>query len=52
MNRKSVTYIGSNIYTRGEFDEVIGAIADGRIGGAGADDYGEGWDGGGGAGRV
>jgi threonine dehydrogenase-like Zn-dependent dehydrogenase len=32
MNRKSVTYIGSNIYTRGEFDEVIGAIADGRIG--------------------
>lgn len=31
LNRKSVTYIGSNIYTRGEFQQVIDAIADGRL---------------------
>lgn len=31
LNRKSITYIGSNIYTRGEFQEVIDAIADGRL---------------------
>jgi 2-desacetyl-2-hydroxyethyl bacteriochlorophyllide A dehydrogenase len=31
LNRKSLTYVGSNIYTRGEFQEVINAIADGRL---------------------
>ena len=31
VNRKSLTYIGSNIYTRGEFQEVIDAIASGKI---------------------
>lgn len=31
LNRKSITYVGSNIYTRGEFQEVIDAIADGRL---------------------
>lgn len=29
VNRKSVTYVGSNIYTRGEFQEVIDAISSG-----------------------
>ena len=31
VNRKSLSYIGSNIYTRGEFQEVIDAIASGKI---------------------
>jgi 2-desacetyl-2-hydroxyethyl bacteriochlorophyllide A dehydrogenase len=31
LNRKSVTFVGSNISTRGEFQEVIDAIADGRL---------------------
>ena len=30
LNRRSLTYVGSNIYTRGEFREVIDAIADGE----------------------
>ena len=30
LNRKSATFIGSNIYTRGEFQEVIDAIASGE----------------------
>jgi threonine dehydrogenase-like Zn-dependent dehydrogenase len=30
INRRSISYIGSNIYTRGEFQEVIDAIASGR----------------------
>lgn len=29
LNRKSLNYLGSNIYTKGEFQEVIDAIADG-----------------------
>lgn len=29
LNRKNLTYMGSNIYTRGEFQEVIDAIAQG-----------------------
>ena len=31
LNRKSITYVGSNIYTRGEFQEVIDAIANGKL---------------------
>lgn len=31
LNRKSITYVGSNIYSRGEFQEVIDATADGRL---------------------
>jgi len=31
INRRSLTYIGSNVYTRVEFQEVIEAVADGRI---------------------
>ncbi|EXJ90180.1 hypothetical protein A1O3_03249 [Capronia epimyces CBS 606.96] len=31
INRRSISYIGSNIYTRVEFQEVIDAIASGRI---------------------
>lgn len=31
LNRKQITIVGSNTYTRVEFDEVIEAIADGRI---------------------
>lgn len=31
LNRGSLRYIGSNIYTRAEFQAVIGAIADGRL---------------------
>lgn len=30
INRRSISYLGSNIYTRGEFQEVIDAIAEGR----------------------
>jgi (R,R)-butanediol dehydrogenase/meso-butanediol dehydrogenase/diacetyl reductase len=30
LNRRSISYIGSNIYTRGEFQEVIDAIAAGK----------------------
>ncbi|KAF7198206.1 Tannase, partial [Pseudocercospora fuligena] len=28
INRRQLTYVGSNVYSRVEFDEVIGAIAD------------------------
>ncbi|TKA83813.1 hypothetical protein B0A55_00012 [Friedmanniomyces simplex] len=31
VNRRSLTYIGSNVYTRVEFQEVIDAVANGRI---------------------
>ena len=31
VNRRSLKYIGSNVYTRVEFQEVIDAVADGRI---------------------
>ena len=31
INRRSLRYLGSNIYTREEFQEVIDAIADGRL---------------------
>ena len=31
FNRRSLTYVGSNIYTRKEFQEVIDAIADGML---------------------
>lgn len=31
VNRRSLTYIGSNVYTRKEWQEVIDAIVDGRI---------------------
>jgi threonine dehydrogenase-like Zn-dependent dehydrogenase len=31
LNRRSLRYVGSNVYTREEFQEVIEAIADGRI---------------------
>lgn len=31
LNRRSISYIGSNIYTRGEFQEVIDAIASGML---------------------
>lgn len=30
VNRKQLSYVGSNIYTRGEFQEVIDAIAEGE----------------------
>ena len=30
VNRRSLTYVGSNVYTREEFQEVIDAIADGE----------------------
>ncbi|KAK5165697.1 uncharacterized protein LTR77_008620 [Saxophila tyrrhenica] len=31
LNRRSLKYVGSNIYSREEFQEVIDAIADGRL---------------------
>jgi len=31
INRRQLTYVGSNTYTRGEFQEVIDAIASGKI---------------------
>lgn len=31
INRRQITYVGSNTYTRGEFQEVIDAIASGKI---------------------
>lgn len=31
INRRSITYVGSNTYTRGEFQEVIDAIASGTF---------------------
>lgn len=31
LNRRSITYVGSNIYTRGEFQDVINAIASGVL---------------------
>lgn len=31
LNRRQITIVGSNTYTRAEFDEVIAAIAEGRI---------------------
>ena len=31
INRRSLKYIGSNVYSRVEFQEVIDAVADGRI---------------------
>ncbi|KAK3066645.1 hypothetical protein LTR53_016921 [Teratosphaeriaceae sp. CCFEE 6253] len=31
VNRRSLTYIGSNVYSRAEFQEVIEAVVDGRI---------------------
>jgi hypothetical protein len=30
LNKRSISYIGSNIYTRGEFQEVIDAVASGE----------------------
>lgn len=30
LNRRSITYVGSNTYTRGEFQEVIEALASGE----------------------
>jgi threonine dehydrogenase-like Zn-dependent dehydrogenase len=31
LNRRSLRYVGSNIYSREEFQEVIDAIADGEL---------------------
>ncbi|KAK5697108.1 hypothetical protein LTR17_024014 [Elasticomyces elasticus] len=31
VNRRSLRYVGSNVYSRAEFQEVIEAVADGRI---------------------
>jgi (R,R)-butanediol dehydrogenase / meso-butanediol dehydrogenase / diacetyl reductase len=31
INRRQISYIGSNTYTRGEFQEVIEAIASGEV---------------------
>ena len=31
INRRSLRYVGSNVYTRQEFQETIDAVADGRI---------------------